>query len=120
MITEQELKQRCTPEIIKKMCELAEGFEFSDNMFFSFLQIKYNGINLQYQDVLMFPLLIYRAVEGWNKKYSNDNDFIFIGDDYIHYSKNLGDKFYELKNYQPNILTNAECAMFNCLLEVLG
>ena len=87
-------------------------------MFFSFLQIKYNGINLQYQDVLMFPLLIHRAVEGWNKKFSNDDNFISIGDNYIHYSKDSGNKFYKSKNYQPKSLTQSEMAMLDCLLDI--
>ena len=31
MITEQQLKQDCTPELIKKMVELAEGFRVEPN-----------------------------------------------------------------------------------------
>lgn len=135
MITEQELKDKCTPEIIKKMCELAEGFEFSDNMFFSFLQIKYNGINLQYQDVLMFPLLIHRAVEGWNKIQDKNCGNLFVNTNAVNiYTESGRDiislsgvdetlyeaiNIYDYTDYQPKTLTRAECAILDCLLEVL-
>ena len=120
MITQQQLTDKCTPEIIKKMVELAEGFEY--------IECEYNYYSIavageQYgkiiEDDIIFPLLVHRSVEGWNKLNATDNDFIFIGDNYIHYSKDSGNKFYELKDYQPTTLTHAECAMLDCLLEVL-
>ena len=57
MKTEQELKADCTPEIIKKMVELAEGFDKWE------LREIYDP-EIWTKSDLLFPLLIHRAVEG--------------------------------------------------------
>lgn len=116
MITEQELKDKCTPEIIKSMVELAEGFEYDKDNFIIF------GIAIYlWNDERLFPLLIHRAVEGWNKKYRDDNTFIFIGDNYVHHeykAPRTKDDLYNFKNYQSQSLTQAECAELDCLLDI--
>ena len=114
MITEQELKGRCTPEFIKWMCEMAEGFEWKqlDRTYF---QTYFNGnqiMGLHYFSNY-FPLLIHRAVEGWN----NNESTPFIIEVFSHMVR-YNEKLFRVKNYQPKSLTHAECAMLDCLLDV--
>lgn len=128
MITQQELTDKCTPEIIKKMCELAEGFEYKSDEFANetfFVTYKFDICwDRLYKHNSFFPLLIHRAVEGWNKEHINDDWSINISceDVLIHYW-NCGEQELRLlkqfTDYQPTTLTHAECAMFDCLLEVL-
>lgn len=121
MIPESKLKADCTPEIIKKMVELAEGFEIDDS------NIVYCGGMLtielkKYFNFIVFPLLIHRAAEGWNKK--NDKgylNFIKLDIGFLSYWFNPQEsKLYIFQNYQPEFLTPCECACLHCLIEVLG
>lgn len=111
MITEKQLKDKCTPDIIKKMCELAEGFEISRDGWF---YCKNVGFNID--DTIGFPLLIHRAVSGWNK--INRDAPIIISDDFITYYHKVDDNStdYDFENYQPENLTACECAMLDCLM----
>jgi hypothetical protein len=130
-ILEQSLKQRCTPEIIKKMCELAEGFEIENG------DLNLYGSRVCAGDLIMstmsaFPLLIHRAVEGWNRKKRDeifkeiviykdkvclDNYKLEIKQGYEDYYKyTLIDK--RFSNYQPESLTHVECAMLHCLIDI--
>lgn len=117
MITEHELKEQCTPEFIKWMCELAEGFEFIDGR----NEYNFNGYNTYWDNFESsdFILLIHRAVEGWNK-YKKGEDCIVISDDnLILWCADLDDcKIYDFKEYQPQTLTQAECAELHCLIDV--
>jgi len=118
MITEQELKAMCTPDIIKKMVELAEGFEwredieFNNNLYYSHKDSEWIWIGSI--DSVQFPLLIHRAVEGINKKL-DIQDQIIIG------KFNVECSLYDCKfeNYQPENLTQLECALLHCLIEIL-
>lgn len=114
MITEKELKDRCTPEIIKKMIELAEGFEST-----GYYSIDYNGVVYRSDAIEfmrdVFPLLIHRAVEGWNKRNINVAGVYFLAG-YIENHKN-NNKFH-FQDYQSTNLTQAECAMLHCLLDI--
>jgi hypothetical protein len=123
MIPESKLKSDCTPEIIKKMVDLAEGFEIDDS------NIVYCGGMLtielkKYFNFIVFPLLIHRAVEGWNKV--NDGK-ISVHDNYVEYQKNriqvlqsYMEMSYEFDEYSPSSLTHCECACLHCLIEVMG
>jgi hypothetical protein len=113
MIPESKLKADCTPEIIKKMVELAEGFEIDDS------NIVYCGGMLtielkKYFNFIVFPLLIHRAVEGWNKKLYES--IILV--QHNHLTKK--ESRYNFNDYQPESLTPCECACLHCLIEVLG
>jgi hypothetical protein len=113
MITEQQLKSDCTPDIIKRMVELAEGFEIDDS------NIVYCGGMLtielkKYFNFIVFPLLIHRAVEGWNKKLYES--IILV--QHNHLTKK--ESRYNFNDYQPESLTPCECACLHCLIEVLG
>jgi hypothetical protein len=113
MIPESKLKADCTPEIIKKMVELAEGFEIDDS------NIVYCGGMLtielkKYFNFIVFPLLIHRAVEGWNKKLYES--IILV--QHNHLTKK--ESRYNFNDYQPSSLTPCECACLHCLIEVLG
>jgi hypothetical protein len=108
MKTESEIKARVTPEIIKKMVEPAEGF----NTYVD----EYTQKIIDYD--ILFSLLIHRAVEGWNKL--DNESVIVILDDSLMFSK-LGEDevYYYLKNYQTKNLTQLECALLDCLVDVL-
>jgi len=126
MTTEKELKAQCILDIIKKMVELAEGFKYI---------IQENGLNkivfdsetiypvMDLMPKWFFPILIHRSVEGWNKK----NPHILIHIDYVHdrvwfirgkISK-LEEHSFDFINYQPEKLTQLECALLHCLIEIL-
>ena len=119
MIKEQELKDKCTPEFIKWMCEYAKGFEFiqcEDNYFsISVNNQEYGNI---ITDEIIFPLLIHRAVEGWNKQ-----EYKRLVINKYQICLNLWpfiktEKAYNFRIYQPESLTHAECAMLHCLLDI--
>lgn len=108
MTTEKELKDRLTPDIIEKMVELAEGFENKNTFWFYDLLLKSDS----------FPLLIHRAVEGWNKL--NDKHILIYHHVLILATMKRGTiKELFFKNYQPENLTQAECAMLDCLIDIL-
>ena len=128
MIPESKLKSDCTPEIIKRMVELAEGFEFiSDGNNIHVIRLhlaKYEHedwiLRLPLFHRILFPLLIHRAVEGINKdrdKYDgiiiHKNSVEVLPDD------DMEIPLYKFKNYQPESLTPCECACLHCLIEVL-
>jgi len=133
MITEQELKEQCTPEIIKKMVELAEGFEYSEEDLYGWfnnrregfsIHSKYNenrGIKGLTDKILMFSTLIHRAIEGWNKKRNanNTNAIIYIKWSIVEVYMDNDYIDYRFDNYQSENLTACECAILDCLIELL-
>ena len=114
MTTEQELKERCTPEFIKWMCEIAEGFHISERYIYPLVKstcINYNGwcaeTTENFVDTVfsfaLFPLLIHRAVEGWNKKAFGKDCIVISDDNLVFWSDNLDlCRVYDFKNYQPD------------------
>jgi len=122
MITFNELKERTTPDIIKKMVELAEGFELS---YFDghgdIVILPYNKaipLSVIYDNGIVFSTLLHRAVEGWNK--SNENIREWIETDKMQVSLfRHGVYRYEFKKYEPCHLTQCEMAIWDCLLEVI-
>ena len=95
-------------EFIKKLCEFAEGFGYIDYVLSQssdLEQARFNNI--------IFPLLIHRAVEGWNKKYLDKNQIILYGN-ILSFSEGI----LTYNGYQPESLTQSECAMLHCLLDV--
>ena len=78
---------------------------------------KYNSQLFDKQSTLFdyyFPLLIRRAVEGWNKLYPDNRQIIL-------YSNCLTQKdsvLIKFDKYQPQSLTQAECAMLHCMLDI--
>ena len=116
MTTEKELKDRCTPDVIKWMVELADGFSI-DGL------ILYYGNDWYYQfieEYEKFPLLIHRTVEGWNNMQVDSENCIVIQDDsVVLWKENIDDcKTFDFKNYKPESLTQSECAMLDCLLNI--
>ena len=117
MITEQELKNKCTPEFIKWLCEYAKGFGYIDYVLSQssdLEQARFNNI--------IFPLLIHRAVEGWNKINPCKpiqilcNCISFITDEDNPASVEWG---YDNEQYEPCHLTVCEMAIWDCLLNIL-
>jgi hypothetical protein len=116
MIPESKLKADCTPEIIKKMVELAEGFEFYENedgdKYYSHKESA-EWIPILVFDPVVFPLLIHRAVEELEYVVNQDKEKLWI------LLNNNDFKIYPFNNYQPQSLTPCECACLHCLIEVL-
>lgn len=116
MIKEQELKNKCTPEFTKWMCEHAEGFELFYDEGLQIIDLNddefYIEDNTFLNNFSQFPLLIRRAVEGIKIIYSDPEK--------VWYNNIYGMQCFRFKNYQPKSLTHAECAMLHCLLDVFG
>jgi hypothetical protein len=125
MITEQELKEKCTPEDIKWMVELAEGFELDTDG--NNIGIKDPFGNFYYfeddipKNMETFPLLLHRAVEGWNKdKKDNINYGILVDfDKILVWRLRQKDDSFDFKDYLPCHLTACEMAIWDCLLNIL-
>ena len=124
MITFEELKERTTPEIIKQMVELAEGFAI---FYAEGIQIidpfdNEYPIDDTLKSIESFPLLLHRAVEGWNKKNPCKpiqilcNCISFITDEDEPASIEWG---YDNEQYQSCHLTAREMAIWECLLNIL-
>ena len=126
MKTFEQLREQTTPDIIKKMAELAEGFELDtdgDN-----IGIKDPFDNFYYfeddipKNMETFPLLLHRAVEGWNKINPCKpiqilcNCISFITDEDDPASVEWG---YDNEQYEPCHLTQCEMAIWDCLLNIL-
>ena len=125
MKTEQQLKDQCTPEFIKWMCELAEGFEIKKYEDYNSLEFGTISVELSAEELFMtqtiLPLLIHRAVEGLNKLWRSSSlykkletalycvKFIGLGRETVEY---------KFDDYKLQSLTQAECAMLHCLLDI--
>ena len=122
MITEQELKGRCTPEFIRWCCEYADGFGYQEENDHDVDYFIWNNKKYFTSSDVLFPLLIHRAVEGWNKSDREGYYTIDTVSDSILIMKNKypmpEPKNYRMKNYQPQNLTPAECACLHCLLDI--
>lgn len=127
-ITFDQLRDRTTPEIIKKMCELAEGFEWISSSMLKDFALKFNNINYYAEEYdfeyEIFPLLLHRCVEGWNKsKHTVDRtteQVIVIQHGYLFRFLSEHGKPYDFDNYLPCHLTACEMAIWDCLIDVLS
>lgn len=128
MITFEELKERTTPEIIKKMVELAEGFELSyfdghgDIVIFPYN--KAIPLSVIYDDGIVFSTILHRTFVGFNKINEPTGNYgLYIDMEKIIYCNfklpRNEDKIYDFKDYLPCHLTACEMAIWDCLLEVL-
>lgn len=128
MITFTDLQKKWTPEITKRAVELAEGFELDtdgDN-----IGIKDPFDNFYYfeddipKNMETFPLLLHRAVGGFNKRNELTGNYgLYIDRERITYCnfklpKNE-EKIYEFKDYKSCHLTACEMAIWECLLNIL-
>ena len=116
--TEQEIKAMCIPDIIKKMVELA-GFKYikGDGYWSDCIIWDVDGktpIEFLYNNYLLFPLLIHRAVEGFNKEHHFQIKFL---DDPEKIK--FADKNYRISKYRKKKLTQLELALLHCLIEIL-
>lgn len=110
LLYEEEIKAKCDDEIIKRMVEIAEGFSAAN--FDCYLGVYFKNVETdQYiLDDDMFPLLIHRAIKNFK--------VVLYYQEHRLYSYDL-QKEYEFKNYQPESLTQAECACLDCLIETI-
>lgn len=123
--TFDQLKKKLTPEIIQRMVELAKGFGWDhfDNPYYivKFDQKKWFIADFKW---VHFPLLLHRAVEGWNKRnekvyglyieVKRKEILYYRFEDTIH-----KEKHYKFKDYIPCHLTACEMAILDCLCRVL-
>lgn len=113
MKTFEQLEEQITPEIIKKMCELAEGFAYAGLRDFAYPGHTYS------LGSAAFPLLLHRTAEGWNNITGvGQSGCIFIQDDCV-FINSEEPKTYLFNNYQPSHLTPREMAILDCLIGVL-
>jgi hypothetical protein len=108
MITEKELKDQCTHEFynfIYKLC----GKDY--------LPLYSSELNFE---IIHFPLLIHRAFEGFKNKNLSCENNIIICNRFITYFINDQGGIYDFRNYQPENLTQFECAILHCLIDVFG
>ena len=84
---------------------MAEGFEYEDCLYVPESMV-----------IDAYPLLIHRAVEGWNK---NQDIEIYIETSALYISL-YQDGVYRkrISDYKPQSLTQAECAMLDCMLDI--
>lgn len=121
MKTFQDLKRNVTPEFIKKLVELAEGFESVDSLDgaiglnISMIEDDYWMHVDRFLNNYRFPLLLHRAVEGWNN--INLTNMIVI--DVSELLKSCGLNRYKFNKYFSCHLTPYEMAILDCLQEVL-
>jgi len=112
MITEKELKDRCTSEIVKKMVELAEGFTSYSNGIFMYREHYVYSL-----DTSRFALLVHRTVEGFNKIDCDESISVLNTALELEFG-NETEKYYHFENYQSELLTQLECASLHCLIEI--
>lgn len=108
-------------ETLKKIVELADGFEWlenSDGWCITYGVYQYFDTSVLYKNI--YPLLIRRAVEGWNKSKS-DFYFIDLYSDHLDYDANRYKKAVLIyRNYtKTDYLTPQEQAIEACLIELL-
>lgn len=119
--TEAEIKAMCTPDIIKKMVELAEGFKIVKHpmcelVFFDSIMSD-NCISLaSLNQHVLFPLLIHRAVDRLGIKDINIYRCKYMNIDYIFNEST--DMKYNIEDYQPENLTQLELALPHCLIVI--
>lgn len=127
-IIEDKLIENVDRKIVYRMIELADGFAISINDFVSTTKevVVYNEVktNLFYEDIvyseLLFPTLINRAFFGMCQHHlgmleSLTNKYFKV---VFHKEKIL--KEYELENYKVETLSVVECAMLDCLIELIN
>ena len=115
MYTQQNLREKCTEEFIRWCCTYVQDYSIE-----SFLD--YYGNDWLYQFINeweKFPLFLYRTVEGFNKQSNGYLNFIKIDINYISYWATPNKHHLYLYNeYSPEDLTQHECALFHCLLDI--
>ena len=122
--TEAEIKAMATPEIIKKMVELAEGFAILHNDRIKFQAPTYStqlSYSILINDSLLLPLLIHRAIEGFNNKVNClELIVIYVMASIVQVCNRDGIcTVYVFSKYQPESLTACELACLHCLIEIL-
>lgn len=126
MINESDLKLKCSPDFIMFLCEMAEGFEYKETWSEKNVTFKDVSFNWATKEIIRwgyFPLLIHRACKGWNKIERENGSYLEIDNESIwmvSYGGNFNEIGYEFENYQPQSLTQAECACLDCLIDIFG
>ncbi len=116
-------------ETLKKIVELADGFEYIE-VLGEFTIIETPGRQVFHLNQLecgdwkceLYPFLLRRAVEGWNKSNPTICYFIDLNKEYLEYGNNCYPNHPLLwyKNYQKTeYLTPQEQAIEDCLIELL-
>ena len=114
-------------ETLKKIVELADGFEIRKDDNHEYIRIPNKaGISFEYleKEKTIYPLLIRRAVEGWNDIHAESsnykNDINISPNVVLRYEKNVLEKVYRHAEYKKTeYLTPQEQAIEACLIELL-
>ena len=123
MKTFEELKQQINSEFIKKLCEIAEGFKYSDSEHGTdiiFFNNKFVATWESISSTFLFTILLYRAVEGWNRT-NQCHSAIDISWNYVVCNFDSEDiqLSYDIENYRICHLTQLEMAILDCLIKIL-
>jgi hypothetical protein len=122
-MTERELMEKVTPGFVRWLMRYAPGFsliEDADRV--GFMLIECFGAPLF--DLLnspLFPLLLCRAAVGWNTSPDNRIYHIERGDLYVGVcTADSDDPYarYMCYDYRADTLTEKECALLHCLMDV--
>lgn len=109
-------------ETLKKIVELADGFEISIYRSFEFIHYKGDSCRHRLTDVvdwIHYPLLLRRAVEGWNDK-DEPYDIDLQNTSIYYWGKDDYELEYNYSDYpKTEYLTPQEQAIEGCLIELL-
>ena len=122
-MTERELIEKVTPGFIRWLMRYAPDYELiQDADRAGFMLIEVEGVPVF--DLLRhmaFPLLLCRAVDGWNISPENRIYLIENGTRYVGVYTSDGEEPYAKYlccDYAPDALTIKECALLHCLIDV--
>lgn len=117
--TFEELKELTTEDIFSTIVKLAEGFYLDEEGYLCWY--KNTDISLSYPLIFntsWWIVLLYRAVEGWNKSNNCMTNITAYGS-HIEHGAFDEKEIYFFKDYTSCQLTPCEMAMWDCLLGVL-
>lgn len=122
-MTERELMEKVTLGFIRWLIRFAPGFELiedADRVGFMLIECEGSPV-FDLLNTPLFPLLLHRAATGWNLSPSNRVFHIEKWDRYIGvYTPEGVEPYarYMCCDYRTDALTDKECALLHCMIEV--
>jgi hypothetical protein len=122
-MTERELMEKVTPGFVRWLLHYAPGFELTEDADrVGFMLIECEGSPVfDLLNTPLFPLLLHRTATGWNTSPENRVYLIKKGDRAVGvYTADSESPYarYMCYDYRADALTDKECALLHCLIEV--
>ena len=122
-MTERELMEKVSPGFVRWLMRYAPGYELlEDADWVGFMLIEVNGVPVfDLLNHMAFRLLLHRAVDNWNISPENRVYLIENGTRYAGVYTPDGEEPYAKYlccDYAPDTLTNKECVLLHCLMDV--